>query len=250
MRMDHLRHVVLRFLSLLALLALPQASAWAQGICPAEKEGVVAKAYLPRLAARLARGEAAVIVAIGSSSTAGAGASSSAAAYPAQLEAELKRRHPEWPLRVINAGINGDTVKNMILRFSRDVFVHQPDLIVWQLGANSALRDESLLSFDALFRQGLLFLRAQGIDILLMTPQFAPKIVGKPQHGQFVADIERIAAAEGISLFPRYHLMKNWILDGSLPARRMLNTDGLHHNDIGYRCIAESLAQQINAALR
>jgi acyl-CoA thioesterase-1 len=248
--MDYNRHAALRFVSVIALLSLSMAPALAQSSCPPEKEGVVAKAFLPRLAARLARGEAAVIVAIGSSSTAGAGASSPAGSYTAQLEKLLAENHPGWPVRVVNAGVNGDTVKNMMLRFSRDVYAHRPDLVIWQLGANSALRDESLLTFDALFRQGLSFLRAQGTDILLMTPQFAPKIVGKPYHGDFVTDIERIAATEGISLFPRYQLMKNWILDGVLPARRMLTKDGLHLNDIGYRCIAESVEKQISSAVK
>jgi lysophospholipase L1-like esterase len=166
------------------------------------------------------------------------------------LEQVLIDRFPNWPIRVVNAGRNGDTVKNMMRRFSNDVFAHRPDLVIWQLGANSALRDDSILSFDALFRQGLAFIKAHGADILVMTPQFAPRIVGKPQHFAFVTDILRIATEEKVSIFHRYLLMENWILEGSLPAVRMLTKDGLHHNDIGYHCISQSLASQISAALR
>jgi acyl-CoA thioesterase-1 len=53
------------------------------------------------------------IVALGASNTAGYGVAPEQA-YPIQLEAMLRARHIS--ARVINAGINGDTLKGMLLR--------------------------------------------------------------------------------------------------------------------------------------
>ena len=90
---------------------------------------------------RIAQGKPLKIVAIGSSSTSGAGASSRAATYPARLEAELKAQLPGLPITVLNKGIGGEEAPQMVARFEADVFEEAPDLVLWQVGSNSVLRD-------------------------------------------------------------------------------------------------------------
>ena len=99
---------------------------------------------LNRIARRLASGKSITIVTIGSSSTAGAGASSKAASYPSRLEADLKKRFPLGTITVINRGVNGTEVRDMIARFEQDVVAEKPDLVIWQLGTNSVLHDRTL----------------------------------------------------------------------------------------------------------
>ena len=90
---------------------------------------------------RIAQGKPLKIVAIGSSSTSGAGASSRAATYPSRLEAELKAQLPGLPVTVLNKGIGGEEAPQMVARFEADVFEEAPDLVLWQVGSNSVLRD-------------------------------------------------------------------------------------------------------------
>ena len=71
----------------------------------------------------------------------GAGASSSAATYPSRLEAELKARLPGLPITVVNKGIGGEEAAQMVARFDADVIEESPDLVLWQVGSNSVLRD-------------------------------------------------------------------------------------------------------------
>ena len=97
---------------------------------------------LTRVAHRLITGEPITIVAIGSSSTAGAGASSPAASYPSRLAG---RSHgtlfPRQKFTVINRGVNGEEAADMLKRFDAQVVVEKPDLVLWQLGTNSVIRD-------------------------------------------------------------------------------------------------------------
>ncbi len=62
--------------------------------------------------------DAATIVAIGASNTYGKGVARNQA-YPAQLEAILRAKGAS--VRVVNAGINGDTTESMLARLDRAV---------------------------------------------------------------------------------------------------------------------------------
>ena len=64
-----------------------------------------------------------------------------AATYPSRLEAELKARLPGLPVTVLNKGIGGEEAPQMVARFEADVFEEAPDLVLWQVGSNSVLRD-------------------------------------------------------------------------------------------------------------
>jgi lysophospholipase L1-like esterase len=83
-------------------------------------------------------------VALGSSSTYGAGASTSAATYPSRLAEELARHFPGHELSVLNRGVNGQQITDMLARLETAVIAERPDLVLWQVGTNSVLRDNSL----------------------------------------------------------------------------------------------------------
>ncbi|MEA2979126.1 MAG: acyl-CoA thioesterase, partial [Alphaproteobacteria bacterium] len=130
---------------------------------------------LKRVAQRIAGGQPLTIVAIGSSSTAGAGASSPAMSYPSRLEAELKTLFPRADITVVNRGVNGEESRDMLTRFDRDVIAQNPDLVLWQVGSNSVLRDRPLEEANSSLRDGLKRLRETGMDVVLINPQYAPK---------------------------------------------------------------------------
>jgi acyl-CoA thioesterase-1 len=96
------------------------------------------KVSLPNTARAIRRGEALVIVAIGSSSTQGVGASDQAHTYPALLAEELRRRWPRLAVTVVNKG-GGETADLMLARFTRDVLPYRPQLVIWQTGSNSVV---------------------------------------------------------------------------------------------------------------
>jgi len=75
---------------------------------------------------------AATVVALGASNTFGKGVSRSQA-YPAQLEALLRARGLN--VRVVNAGINGDTTGGMLARLDR-VIPKGTSVVILQPGGN------------------------------------------------------------------------------------------------------------------
>ena len=203
---------------------------------------------LPRMARRIAAGRPARIVAIGSSSTAGAGASSPEASYPSRLEAELTRHFSGEEFSVLNRGVNGEEAPDMLARFDTSVVSEHPDLVIWQVGTNWVLRDQPLDPKATVFHQGLARLKAMHTDIVLLDPQFAPKVIAKPETDGMVAQIAATAKEENVDLFPRYLLMKHWYETDHLPFEAFVSPDGLHMNDWGYDCLARSIAAAIGEA--
>ena len=147
--------------ALLAGLALvsPARAETAAPACVAPLDLIRLANPLPRLAQKIASGEPVTIVAIGSSSTSGAGASSPAANYPSRLAIELKQHFPKLSFTVLNRGVGGEEVADMLSRFDSAVLAEKPDLVLWQLGTNSVIRGHMLGGHDALIRTGLAKIR-------------------------------------------------------------------------------------------
>src|SRR5436190_1825837 len=115
---------------------------------------------LPRLGRLLASGTPIKIVALGSSSTFGAGASSPGASYPSRLSDELARRFPGHEFTMLNRGVNGDEAGDMLARLETAVIAESPDLVLWQVGTNSVLRDNAVPPHAALLHEGLSRMKA------------------------------------------------------------------------------------------
>jgi lysophospholipase L1-like esterase len=205
---------------------------------------------LPHFAYKLAAGQAITIVAIGSSSTAGAGASSPSATYPSRLAAELKQRFPDHPITVINRGVGGEEIGDMLKRFDKAVVANKPDLVLWQLGTNSVIRNHPLNDHGALIRAGLRKIRAIGADVVLIDPQFTPKVIAKPEAGRMVELIAVTAKQEDVDLFRRYGVMKRWREIDHLGFDTFSAPDGLHMNDWSYACMAKGLGAAIAEAVQ
>jgi lysophospholipase L1-like esterase len=203
---------------------------------------------LRRTARRLARGEPLVIVAIGSSSTAGAGASSPAASYPGRLAVELKQRFPANDITVLNRGVNGEETPQMIARFDSAVIAAHPDLVLWQVGTNSVMRDHSLNAHAALLRQGIAQLKAAGADVVLMDMQYAPRVLAKSEAWGMEDQIGLVAKEASVDLFGRFAVMRYWGESQHIPFDAFVGPDHLHMNDWGYACVAKLLAVAITEA--
>jgi acyl-CoA thioesterase-1 len=203
---------------------------------------------LPRLAGRLAGGQPIKIVTIGSSSTFGAGASSPAASYPSRLEVELQKQFPGHPFTVVNRGVNGEEAADMLARFETDVIAENPHLVIWQVGTNSVLRDRPVDANGTLLHEGIARLKAIRADVVLIDPQFAPKVIAKPAIDDMVTLLTKVAKDEKVDLFHRFALMRGWHETDHVPFEAFVSPDGLHMNDWGYACLAKGLGMAIAEA--
>jgi len=236
--------------AIIAVVALPFAARGepAAPTCDAPVSMIRFANPLVRVAQRLKSGEPITIVAIGSSSTAGTGASSSAASYPSRLEVELTQRFPGHPITVINRGVGGDEIGDMLERFDTDVIAAKPDVVLWQFGTNSVIRDDKLNNHNIAIREGLTKIRSTGADVVLIDPQFAPKVIVKPEATRMVELIASTAKLEDVDLFPRFEVMRRWYEVDHIAFKTFVSPDGLHMNDWGYGCFAKSLGTAIAEA--
>jgi len=229
--------------------ALSSPGASARGAaCALTLEQVRFDRPLPRLGRLLATGKPIKIVALGSSSTYGAGASSSAASYPSRLAEDLARRFPGHDITVLNRGVNGDEIGSMLARLDIAVIAEKPDLVLWQAGTNSVLRDKAVPPHASLLHEGLARLKATGADIVLIDPQYAPRVLAKPNVGGMVSLMAATAKAEHVPLFHRFDLMRHWYEADHLSFETFVSADGLHMNDWSYACLANALGMAIAEA--
>ena len=230
-----------------ALLVPGIATAQVAPVCGASAEFARFERPLTRTGQRLAAGLPVTIIAIGSSSTAGAFASSSAASYPSRLEVELKERFPLATIKVLNRGANGEEAADMLARLDLSL-AEGPDLILWQVGTNAVLRDHNVDVSGVLIRQGVERMKAYGADVVLIDPQFAPKVLAKPD-AQGMVDLIRVTAkAENVDVFHRFDVMRQWREKSQIPFEVFLSPDQLHMNDWSYGCLAKLLSVAIGEA--
>src|ERR1019366_6522330 len=236
--------------ALLAVLALPlSAHAKTPALsCDTPLDLIRLANPLSHVAQKLTAGAPITIVAIGSSSTAGAGASSPAKTYPSQLAVELKKQFPKNSITVLNRGVGGEEVGDMLKRFDNAVVAAKPDLVLWQLGTNSLIRDHMFADHGAAIRAGLRIIRAAGADVVLIDPQFAPKVIAKPEASHMVELIAMTAKQEDVDLFRRFDVMKRWSEVDHMGFQTFVSPDGLHLNDWSYACMAKGLSMAIAEA--
>jgi acyl-CoA thioesterase I len=197
---------------------------------------------------RLANDQPLTVVAIGSSSTAGAGASSPDATYPSRLAVELRARFPGRDITVLNRGVNGEETTNMMARFAGDVLAAHPQLVLWQIGTNSVLRDHPLSPHAAQLHDGIEQLKAAGADVVLIDPQFAPAVLAKSETPGMVEQIALAAKHEDVDLFQRFAVMRDWHEVQHLAFGTFVSPDQLHMNDWSYACLAKLLGVAIGEA--
>jgi hypothetical protein len=204
---------------------------------------------LTRTAQKIAEGRPLKIVAIGSSSTAGAGASAPTASYPSQLAGELSRMFPENGIVVLNRGVNGEEAHQMMARFKSQVVDEKPDLVLWQVGANTLLRQQPIEPVKQLIRTGIAQLKASGADVLLIDSQYAPKIIANRDSESLVAFMDLVAKETNVGVFHRYAMMRRWAKDEGMAFKAFLSPDEVHMNDWSYGCFAKVLGAAISDAV-
>ena len=118
--------------------------------------------------------------------------------------------------------------------------------------AASTLREVTFLEggirLPLLLREGLARLKATGADVVLIDPQYAPKVIAKRNADGMVSLIAATATAEHVSHFRRFDLMRHWHETEHLPFKAFVSPDGLHMNDWSYGCLAKALGLAIAEA--
>jgi acyl-CoA thioesterase-1 len=172
-----------------------------------------------------------VVLFFGTSLTAGYGLDPEQA-FP--LLIEKKARDEGTPIKVINAGLSGETSAGAVRRI--DWVLRAPaDLVVVEVGANDALRGLSPDAARANLERVIAAVRAkQPRTKIVLIQMEAPPNYGAAYTRSFRAIYADVARKENIPLLP-------FLLDGVAGISRLNQPDGLHPNLAGERIVADNL---------
>ncbi|MDO8608492.1 MAG: arylesterase [Phaeospirillum sp.] len=177
------------------------------------------------------------ILALGDSLTAGFGLAAEAA-FPVRLEQRLRAEGRD--VRVINAGVSGDTTAGGLARLNW-ALAEKPDLAIVELGANDGLRglDPKLTrtNLDAILAR----LKRDGISVLL-AGMLAPPNYGRAFEAEFKAVFTGLAASHDVVFYP-------FFLDGIAGNARLNQPDGLHPTAKGVDVIVERILPSVRLLL-
>ncbi len=149
---------------------------------------------------------------------------------------------------MINRGVNGEETADMLARLETEVLAEKPDLILWQVGTNALLRNRPLAPALEMINDGVKRMKAIGADVVLIDPQFAPKVLTKSDHQQMVTLISTAAKHGNVDLFSRFAVMRHWRETDGLSFEVFLSPDELHMNDWSYACQAKVMGEAIAEA--
>jgi acyl-CoA thioesterase I len=187
------------------------------------------------------------VLAIGSSSTVGVGASSPTATYVARLETSLEGAVKGLDFDVVGRGQSGEVAEGAADRMKREIEETKPDLVVWQVGTNDALRHVSLDKFRSCLKTTLSWLADNKIDVVLVDPQYGETLAKDEYYEKVVGTIAEVAREARVLLVDRFEAMRE--LQRERGDKFYLTSDNLHLNDTGHRCMAEQLARSIVGGL-
>lgn len=170
-----------------------------------------------------------VILAFGDSLTAGVG-TEKAYSYPSVLE-RLSG------IKVINAGISGETTAEGLRRFSAVLNEHSPDLLILIEGGNDILRNNNKAETKQNLEQMIQLAMARNIQVVML---------GVPEKSLFSS-----SAPFYVELAEKYDLVFDGQIIGSLMRSPSKKSDAVHFNREGYYEMAQTIYDllQDNGAL-
>jgi acyl-CoA thioesterase I len=178
------------------------------------------------------------VVFLGDSLTAGLGLDEDQA-YPAVIERELQKEGT--PVRVINAGVSGDTTAGGLSRLSWLLGQH-PDVVVVGLGANDGLRALPVEESEKNLREIVRRTQAAGVRVLLLGMRMPPNY-GPDYTARFEAMYPRIAGELGVPLVP-------FLLEDVGGVSSLNQADGIHPTAEGQEILAKNVLSQLAEMLR
>ena len=178
------------------------------------------------------------LVALGDSLTAGLGLAPGKA-FPDRLEAALRAKG--WDVKVINAGVSGDTAADGLARYEWAV-PPDADALIIELGANDMLWGLKPEATKATLAAILDKARAAHLPTLLAGMRAAPNL-GPEYAGQFSAIYPALAKAYDVPLYP-------FFLDGVAGDPKLNQPDGLHPTADGVEVIVQKILPSVEALMK
>jgi acyl-CoA thioesterase-1 len=160
-------------------------------------------------------------------------------AFPVKLERALKARGHD--VRVINAGVSGDTSAGGLARLDW-VLGDKPQAAIVELGANDALRGLDPEKMRTNLDKILTRLEHDNIPTLFAGMK-APPNLGRDYTLKYSKVFDELAAAHKVLYYP-------FFLEGVATHQELNQADGLHPSPAGVAIIVQSILPKVQELLQ
>jgi acyl-CoA thioesterase-1 len=170
-----------------------------------------------------AKAEAPVILVFGDSISAGYGLARVEQGWVALLQTRLKEQ--EYGYQVVNASVSGETTAGGLARLPRALMLHQPKIVILELGGNDGLRALPIAQMRANLVRMIDLSAAAGADVLLLGMRMPPNY-GPEFTEQFRLCYTEVARDKKLPLVP-------FLLNDIALSPNLIQADGIHPNELG-----------------
>lgn len=155
-------------------------------------------------------------------------------AFPRQLERALRKKG--YNVKVVNAGVSGDTARAGLNRLDWTL-PKNADGVILELGANDALRGLDVVQMRRALETIVQKLQQRNIDILLAGME-APRSLGPDYVTAFANTYQDLASQYKLLFYP-------FFLEGIALQARYNLADGMHPNPKGVAIIVENIMPKV-----
>jgi lysophospholipase L1-like esterase len=153
--------------------------------------------------------------------------------------------------QLINAGIGGNKVTDLFLRFNEDVLSKNPDEVIIWIGINDVWHSDrgvgtDLNKFSGFYQKMIDQLKARNVKVTLCTPGVIGELndFSNPHDGMlnaFSKSIRKLAADNDCELIDFRKSFHEYEVKNNTENKRsgLLTTDGVHLNPQGNQFVAE-----------
>ena len=141
---------------------------------------------------------------------------------------------------VVNAGISGDTTSGGVSRLPKLINLHQPEILILELGGNDGLRGTSLKAIEKNLRDMINSAQSVNITVLLIGVQLPPNYGALYTEG-FENIFSGLAKEYNLDLIQG--TLKTMVNEG------LMQSDGIHPNVLGHQQIENIIWERLNKYL-
>jgi acyl-CoA thioesterase-1 len=187
-----------------------------------------------------ARAETPVILVFGDSISAGYGLVRVDQGWVALLQTRLKDQG--YVYQVINASVSGETTAGGLARLPRALMLHQPKIVILELGGNDGLRALPVAQMRANLVRMVDLAAAAGAQVLLLGMRMPPNY-GSDFTEQFRLSYSDLARDKKLPLVP-------FLLNDIALLPNLMQADGIHPNELGQPRLLDNVWPSLKPLLR
>ena len=187
-----------------------------------------------------AKAETPVILVFGDSISAGYGLARVEQGWVALLQTRLKEQ--EYGYQVVNASVSGETTAGGLARLPRALMLHQPKIVILELGGNDGLRALPIEQMRANLVRMIDLSTAAGARVLLLGMRMPPNY-GPDFTEQFRLCYSEVARAKKVPLVP-------FLLNDIALSPNLMQADGLHPDELGQPQLLANVWPSLKPMLR